>query len=115
FTLNSNGSLYTHNNRAAAGGLIRDYGGNCITSYVVNLGSYSIMRGELWGIIEGMKLAWDKGIQRLCIQTNSRSAVSLLSIDDGQMQRHASLVEQFHDLRKRDREVMVHHIFTHLF
>ncbi|CAN1776256.1 Putative ribonuclease H protein At1g65750 [Linum perenne] len=51
FTLNSDGSLYLQNNRAAAGGLIRDCGGNYVSSYAINLGSCSIMRAELRGII----------------------------------------------------------------
>ncbi|CAN1790174.1 Putative ribonuclease H protein At1g65750 [Linum perenne] len=55
FTLNSDGSLYSHNNRAAAGGLIRDCEGKFISSYAVNLGTCSIMRAELRGIIEGMQ------------------------------------------------------------
>ncbi|CAN1152298.1 Putative ribonuclease H protein At1g65750 [Linum perenne] len=36
------------------------------------------MRAELKGIIEGMKLAWDKGIRKLRIQSDSKVAVDLL-------------------------------------
>ncbi|CAN1846003.1 Putative ribonuclease H protein At1g65750 [Linum perenne] len=111
FTLNSDGSLYTQTGRAAAGGLIRDSGGNLITSFVMNLGACSIMRAELRGIVEGMKIAWEAGIRRLCIQTDSRAAVALLSSSDGRLHRHANLVEQFSDLRNRDWEVTIHHIF----
>ncbi|CAN1788615.1 Putative ribonuclease H protein At1g65750, partial [Linum perenne] len=111
FTLNSDGSLYTQNDRAAVGGLIRDGGGNFVTSYVVNLGSCSIMRDELRGNIEGMKIAWDSGIRRLCIQTDSRAAVALLSSNDGRFHQHANLVEQFIDLKNRDWEVIIHHIY----
>ncbi|CAN1808121.1 Putative ribonuclease H protein At1g65750, partial [Linum perenne] len=111
FTLNSDGSLHLQNNRAAAGGLVRDSGGNLITSYVINLGSCSIMRAELRGIIEGMKIAWDKGVRRLCIQTDSQAAVSLLCSTEGREHRHSSLVDQFSELRSRDWEVTIHHIY----
>ncbi|CAN1189480.1 AT-hook motif nuclear-localized protein 5, partial [Linum perenne] len=47
--------------RAAAGGLVRDCEGRLVVSYAANLGSCSIMRAELRGIIDGMRLAWDKG------------------------------------------------------
>ncbi|CAN1152718.1 Putative ribonuclease H protein At1g65750, partial [Linum perenne] len=97
--LNSDGSLLSQNNRAAAGGLVRDFEGNLITSYVINLGPCSIMRAELRGIIEGMKIVWDRGVRRLCIQTDSQAAISLLSSKEGRMHRHASLVEQFIDLK----------------
>ncbi|CAN1152719.1 hypothetical protein LINPERHAP2_LOCUS18935 [Linum perenne] len=57
------------------------------------------MRAELRGIIEGMKIVWDRGVRRLCIQTDSQAAISLLSSKEGRMHRHASLVEQFIDLK----------------
>ncbi|CAN1165012.1 Putative ribonuclease H protein At1g65750 [Linum perenne] len=69
------------------------------------------MRAELRGIIEGMSLAWDKGVRRLCIQTDSKAAVSILAKVDNLNHRHASLVEQFHALKNRDWEVSIHHIF----
>ncbi|CAN1847923.1 Putative ribonuclease H protein At1g65750 [Linum perenne] len=56
-SLNSDGSLYSSNNRAAAGGLIRDHEGRLLAAFAANLGSCSIMRAELRGIIEGMRLA----------------------------------------------------------
>ncbi|CAN1832595.1 hypothetical protein LINPERHAP1_LOCUS33528 [Linum perenne] len=37
------------------------------------------MRAELWGIIEGIKLVWDKGIMKLMIQTDSKAAAEVLS------------------------------------
>ncbi|CAN1346574.1 Putative ribonuclease H protein At1g65750 [Linum perenne] len=37
------------------------------------------MRVELRGIVEGTQLAWDKGIRKLRIQSDSRVAVELLS------------------------------------
>ncbi|CAN1137163.1 Putative ribonuclease H protein At1g65750, partial [Linum perenne] len=110
-TLNSDGSLFTHPNRAAAGGLIRDHEGRLISAFAANLGVCSIMRAELRGIVEGMRLAWDRGIRKLCIQSDSKAAVSILSKVDDLDHRHASLVEQFQALKNRDWEVSIHHIF----
>ncbi|CAN1347206.1 hypothetical protein LINPERPRIM_LOCUS41016 [Linum perenne] len=48
------------------------------------------MRAELQGIIEGMRLTWDKDIRKLCIQTDSKAAISLIR-DVGNLEhRHAS-------------------------
>ncbi|CAN1315695.1 Putative ribonuclease H protein At1g65750 [Linum perenne] len=58
-----------------------------------------------------MKITWDKGIRRLCIQTDSQAALFLLTINDGRLHRHMSLVEQFLDWRNRDWEVMIQHIY----
>ncbi|CAN1189870.1 Putative ribonuclease H protein At1g65750, partial [Linum perenne] len=109
--LNSDGSLYTHNNRAAAGGLIRDCRGNFISSFTINLGTCSIMRAELRGIIEGMNLAWESGIRKLCIQTDSRAAMSILSCANACLNRHTSLVQQFHELESRDWDIQIRHIY----
>ncbi|CAN1766325.1 Putative ribonuclease H protein At1g65750, partial [Linum perenne] len=111
FTLNSDGSLYSHGNRAAAGGLIRDCEGKLVTAFAINLGSCSIMRAEIRGIVEGMRLAWERGIRKLSIQTDSRAAVALLTAEDDRLHRHASLVQLFHELRMRDWDVKIHHIY----
>ncbi|CAN1756352.1 hypothetical protein LINPERHAP1_LOCUS6110 [Linum perenne] len=54
--LELDGSLYVNRSRAAAGGVIQDDNGRFIIAFAVNLGTCSIMRAELRGIIEGMKL-----------------------------------------------------------
>ncbi|CAN1782631.1 Putative ribonuclease H protein At1g65750, partial [Linum perenne] len=99
FSLNSDGSLYTQRHQAAAGGLIRDSGGRFITSYAANLGSCSIMRAELRDIIEGIRIAWDMRIRKLCIQTDSRAVVTIIEEKESRSHRHSSLVEQFQDLK----------------
>ncbi|CAN1295022.1 Putative ribonuclease H protein At1g65750 [Linum perenne] len=79
FSLNADGSLYSNRSSAAASGVIRDDNGRFVSAFTANFGTCSIMRAELRGIIEGMKLAWDKGIRKLSIQSDSRAAVQMLS------------------------------------
>ncbi|CAN1770919.1 Putative ribonuclease H protein At1g65750 [Linum perenne] len=69
------------------------------------------MRAELRGIIDGMHLAWEKGVRKLVIQTDSRAAVAILLNDSNRTHRHASIVEQFTSLKNRDWEVSIHHIY----
>ncbi|CAN1751047.1 hypothetical protein LINPERHAP1_LOCUS4220 [Linum perenne] len=45
-----------------------------------------------------MNLAWEKGIKKLCIQTDSMAAVLLLKDTSNIQHHHASLVQQFHAL-----------------
>ncbi|CAN1304300.1 Putative ribonuclease H protein At1g65750 [Linum perenne] len=95
FSLNSDGSLYTNPNRAAAGGVIRDANGRFISAFSANLGTCSIMRAELRSIIEGTKLAWDIGIRKLSIQSDSEAAVRLLTSPGNDNNHHSSLILQF--------------------
>ncbi|CAN1776729.1 Putative ribonuclease H protein At1g65750 [Linum perenne] len=110
-SLNSDGSLYRDPTSAAAGGVIRDSNGNFITAFSANLGVCSIMRSELRAIVEGMKLAWSKGIRRLRIQTDSKAAVAMLSKPNNVNSQHANLIEQFYELSSRDWQISVQHIY----
>ncbi|CAN1345093.1 Putative ribonuclease H protein At1g65750 [Linum perenne] len=69
------------------------------------------MRAELRGIIEGMKLAWNSGIRKLRIQSDSRAAVELLSNLGCSNNQHASLIDQFLELSRRDWQVSIHHVY----
>ncbi|CAN1199163.1 Putative ribonuclease H protein At1g65750 [Linum perenne] len=69
------------------------------------------MRAELRGIIDGMHRAWEKGVRKLMIQTDSRAAVEILPNDSDLAHRHASLVEQFRSLRNRDWVISTHHVY----
>ncbi|CAN1142156.1 Putative ribonuclease H protein At1g65750 [Linum perenne] len=111
FSLDSDGSLVHNPISAAAGGIIRDSDGRFVGAYAANLGVCSIMRAELRGIVEGMKLAWNKGIRKLSIQSDSKAAVETLSNRRSPVGQHSSLVEQFFELSSRLWEVSIHHIY----
>ncbi|CAN1820333.1 Putative ribonuclease H protein At1g65750, partial [Linum perenne] len=73
FTVNTDGSLHRVSNSTAARGLIRDDQGRFILAFASKLGS-SIVRAEIWGVIEGMELAWSCGIKQLRVQSDSATA-----------------------------------------
>ncbi|CAN1285481.1 hypothetical protein LINPERPRIM_LOCUS19009 [Linum perenne] len=60
------------------------------------------MRDELRGIIEGICLGWDKGVRKLCVQMDSKVAISIMKDVANREYCHASLVEQFLLLKSRD-------------
>lgn len=63
---------------AAVGGVLRDHMGRVIFAFASSLGACSIMAIELWAILKGVELAWDRGFRRLFVDSNSLSAISLL-------------------------------------
>ncbi|CAN1272953.1 Putative ribonuclease H protein At1g65750, partial [Linum perenne] len=107
----SDGSLIRNPDKSAAGGIIRDANGRFVAAYAADLGVCSIMRAELRGIIEGMKLAWSMGIKKLRIQFDSKAAVEMLSNHSTQNNQHASVIEQFHVLSSYDWQMSIHHIY----
>ncbi|CAN1169951.1 hypothetical protein LINPERPRIM_LOCUS90 [Linum perenne] len=75
--------------------MIRDENGRFVTTFAVNLGLCSIMRDDLRGIIEWMKLAWNTCIWKLRIHSDSKVAVDMLTDLRNRNNQHASLIEQF--------------------
>ncbi|CAN1120866.1 Putative ribonuclease H protein At1g65750 [Linum perenne] len=111
FTLNSDGSLHTNSNSAAVGGLIRDDQGRFIVGFATKLGSCSIARAEMRGIVDGMTIAWNHGIRKLQIQSDSVTAVRMLSDALWLNHQHFNLVRSFQELKARNWEVSIEHIY----
>ncbi|CAN1178093.1 Putative ribonuclease H protein At1g65750 [Linum perenne] len=57
-----------------------------------------------------MKLAWDLGIRKLLIQSDSEAAVAILRREDTNHQ-HAILVSEFMELRSRSWDISITHVF----
>ncbi|CAN1120779.1 Putative ribonuclease H protein At1g65750 [Linum perenne] len=111
FTLNTDGSLRPSSCSAAAGGLIREDQGRFVVGFASKLGSCSVVRAEIKGIIEGMCLAWERGIRKLRIQSDSASAIRLLTEASWQKHQHWGLVCQFQELKSRSWELTIEHIY----
>ncbi|CAN1147800.1 Putative ribonuclease H protein At1g65750 [Linum perenne] len=95
----------------AAGGLIRDDQGRFVSAFVSKLGTCSIVRAEIWGVIEGMELAWSCGIRKLKVQSDSAIAVKLLSTTQHDAHQHFNLIRRFQELKSRQWDVTIKHIY----
>lgn len=50
---------------AGTSGLLRDFNGNYLMGLTVNLRMCSILSTDLWGLLHGLRIAWDHGFRRL--------------------------------------------------
>ncbi|CAN1801051.1 Putative ribonuclease H protein At1g65750 [Linum perenne] len=105
------GSRLAHTGSTAIGGLIRDERGVLAQAFCANIGNCSITRAELKAIVEGMKVAWSLGIRKLSIQSDSRAAIEILMSDSRSSHQHRALVEEFHNLRLRNWEISLLHVY----
>ncbi|CAN1187552.1 Putative ribonuclease H protein At1g65750 [Linum perenne] len=108
--LNTDGSRHLHSESTAIGGLIRDDGGRFIRAFSANIGNCSITRAELSVIIQGLKLAWSIGIRKLLVQSDSRTAITLLhraAVDN----QHALLISEFLELQSRNWDIRIEHVY----
>ncbi|CAN1853510.1 Putative ribonuclease H protein At1g65750 [Linum perenne] len=110
-TINTDGSVLQPHSQAAAGEAIRSPDGSLLAAFTTNLGICSITQAEIRGIIEGMKIAWSKGVRKLAIQSDSRCDVQILSKADNTDHQHGSLACQFFEMILWDWEVSIEHIF----
>lgn len=51
------------------GGLIRDDCGKWVRGYARKVGFCSVLEAELWGIVEGLRLAWNLGFRRVEVES----------------------------------------------
>ncbi|CAN1225592.1 Putative ribonuclease H protein At1g65750, partial [Linum perenne] len=110
FILNTDGSRYTSPSSTAIGGLIRNDQGQFVQAFTANLGDCSITRAEMGAIVQGMKLAWDLGVRKLLVQSDSKAAVAILQKEDTNHQ-HAILVSEFIEFKSRRWDCSITHVF----
>lgn len=75
---NTDGSCVDGGNRTACGGVFRDCSGRWVKGFTKYLGSGSVLASELWGILMGLSVAWEMGVQPLWIESDSMVAVNLI-------------------------------------
>ncbi|KAK8995051.1 hypothetical protein V6N11_069502 [Hibiscus sabdariffa] len=81
-TLNVDGALNPSSSIGSAGGLLRDHEGSWLLGFNKHLGISSTLEAELWGILEGLCLAWLHGFERVQCQTDSSEAYDLITSRD---------------------------------
>ncbi|CAN1823102.1 Putative ribonuclease H protein At1g65750, partial [Linum perenne] len=100
--LNTNGSVYPRDGSATAGGLLRNGDARCLLAFCANLGKASIMKVELRGVIEGLRLAWDNNFRKVAVRVDSMAIISLIRGEDNPTHQHAREVNSIREFFKRD-------------
>ena len=77
FKLNTDGSRLK-NGLASAGGLVRDCSGKWQFGFGMNIGFGSVTTAELWGLFQGLNIAWDRGIRYLIAEVDSQCVSQLI-------------------------------------
>ncbi|CAN1128747.1 Putative ribonuclease H protein At1g65750 [Linum perenne] len=102
--------LDIHSGSTTIGGLIRDDQGRFLKAFTANMGDCSITRAKMCAIVQGMKLAWDMGVRKLLIQSDSRVAVDILQREDTNHQ-HSILASGIQALKSRSWNVSIIQVF----
>lgn len=64
---------------ASCGGLLHDSSCQWMTRFNLELGAMDALTLEMRGIVEGLRISWVLGFKRLCLETDSRTALDLIN------------------------------------
>ncbi|KAL9444513.1 hypothetical protein AB3S75_017659 [Citrus x aurantiifolia] len=111
--LNTDGSVRNSCDAGAggAGGVIRDYAGNWISGFCMNIGECPVVMAELWGLYQGLLLAWDAGIKYLLVEVDSLCVAQMIFKQVVMPNVSYALVAAVRDLFNRNWQVSLSHIF----
>ena len=108
--LNTDGSV-RNSWDAGAGGVIRDSPGNWISGFCMNIGECPVVMAELWGLYQGLVLAWDAGIKCLLVEVDSLCISQMISKQVVVPNISYALVVAVQNLLNRNWQVSLTHIF----
>ncbi|KAH9781703.1 reverse transcriptase domain-containing protein [Citrus sinensis] len=100
-TLNTDGA-HKSDGISTTGGLIRDHLRRWIFGFGMMIGSCSITVAELWGLYQGLQLAWNSGIRRLKVETDSLCVTQLVARPSVMTNEYTPLVQAIKDYLKLD-------------
>ncbi|GKV38468.1 hypothetical protein SLEP1_g46380 [Rubroshorea leprosula] len=109
--LNTDGSAHGNPGLASAGGVIRDHMGRWIVGFACKIGYASCLRAELWGIREGLLLAYQRNIQNLIVGVDSFVATQLLSCCFSPHHPLYSLILDCREILSRIPRTRIQHVY----
>ncbi|GAU35481.1 hypothetical protein TSUD_384360 [Trifolium subterraneum] len=93
------------------GGVVRDSSGEWLKGYARGLGDCNIIMTELWGILEGLRLAWRLGFRHVELRSDSLGVVKTLGNEECVITEGWSVLKHIRRLMKLEWEVLVCHTY----
>lgn len=109
--MNIDGAFKASLRMASTGGLIGDHNGRWIQRFTDNIGTCTIIITELWGILIGLQMAWNRGSQKILLEVDSLTAIKLIDKETTAHNRNGSLVRHIQEWLIKEWEVKMKHIF----
>ncbi|KAL9451462.1 hypothetical protein AB3S75_013097 [Citrus x aurantiifolia] len=110
FKLNTDGARKI-SRHASAGGLIRNYCGEWVHGFGMNIGHCTITGTEVWGLFQGLQLAWNIGIRQLRVKVDSRCTTKILATNNIHPNAYSSLIQGIKRLPNKDWQVSLSHSY----
>lgn len=76
--MNIASSLKVLKQLATAGGILRDHNGNWLEGFSIKFVIYEILQAKMFAVREGLRLAVEKGLTDIIVETDSKEVVRLI-------------------------------------
>lgn len=82
-----------------------------MTGFSINIGVCSVTKAELWGIYQGLLLAWEVGIRNILIEADSECAIQMVAKGCNTVNACYPLIRSTKGLMDRNWRVALHHVY----
>ncbi|KAL4331213.1 hypothetical protein AHAS_Ahas13G0477600 [Arachis hypogaea] len=78
---------------------------------MMNIGTCSAFKVELWGVLQGLKMAWDLGFKKATLETDSKAVLQTLQKKEETQNHPEALVRSIGQILKRDWQLNIKHVY----
>ena len=103
--------VFGKGNKSACGGVLQDHNVSFICGFGANLGGCLVLIAELKAMMVGLKLAWSRRFQKICVNFDSPLEVELLSEECYMLHPCYNIIREIHLVHKNEREITWNHIY----
>lgn len=108
--LNTDGSFKSTSGLASAGGLIRDDRGASEWGFTMKVGRANTFKKELWGLREGLRLCWEREVDKVIVEMDSKGVVDVMADPASREEGWGSLLEDCMFLASKLTNVKFNHV-----
>ncbi|CAL1380726.1 unnamed protein product [Linum trigynum] len=109
--MNTDGASQGSSGLATAGGVLRDSDGDWLGGFCCKIGTGSAILAELWGIHQGLIMAWKQGTQFLILETDSKLAIDLIRNREDPAHPHSTILAAIRRLLSQNWVVQLVHTY----
>ncbi|KAF7807009.1 ribonuclease H [Senna tora] len=105
--VNTDGAVCKESKVAGCGGLIRDHDGVWIKGFERKIGFSNVLSAELWGIAEGLSLAWILGYRKVILESDCKDAIRSCTVVNSNEFQELPAVKKIREILRNDWEVQL--------
>ena len=96
--LNVDGASRPNSGKAGGGGVLRNQTSHWISGFIANFGICSSVKAELLALLQGLRMAWSRGVKKLLIEIDSMIVLNKIQFPARPHHPHFFIIKECQDL-----------------